>query len=215
MAYTAKDRLDEAALFLNDANRSQYKYSVLLPFLKIALQEAEDLFIANSVAFVMKESAVITVAAGATTLVLPADFLLPIKLEERASGSTELPSDMMEKTWTPDEIQQTSLRYWKWDDGQVITFLGATSARDVGLQYYRSLTAVNVPDDVVSINHIKQYLSARAASLASFVIGENTTRAQALDDLAQIAMRRAIGIATKRNQGRPVRRRPFGTSRRA
>lgn len=215
-SYTAKDRLDEAALFMNDANRSHYKYSVMMPFLKIALQELEDIFIANGVSYVLRESPTpIVVAAGVTTLVVPSDFLLPIKMEERASGSAEQYAELIEKNWTPEEVPTDRLRYWTWDNGQVISFLGATTARDVNLYYYRALTATVVPDDVVAINHVKQYLSGRSASLAAFIIGENTTRAQALDDLAQVALGRALNIATKKNQGKPVRRKPFGTSRRA
>lgn len=214
--YTAKDRLDEAAVFLNDPNKTNYTYSVLMPFLKIALQEAEDIFIANGMPFVLKEVATpIQVAANVITLPLPSDFLLPIKIEERASGSTDNFIELTEKVWLPDETPTSELRYWTWDNGQVISFLGANTAREVSLFYYRSLTAINVPDDVVSINHIKQYLSGRSASLAAFVIGENTSRAQALDSLAGVALERAVNIATKRRQNKPVRRRPFGTARRS
>lgn len=214
-SYTAKDRLDEAALFLNDPNRTQYTYSVLLPFLKIALQELEDIFIANGVSFVLKESAVIPVLANALTLTLPSDFLLPIKLEERATGSSDTFKELLEKEFTPEDVPADELKYWTWDNGQIISFLGATTNRDVNLYYYRALAVVNVPDDAVSINHVKQYLSGRSASIAAFVIGENTTRAQVLDALAQTALDRALAIATKRNQGKPVRRKPYGTSRRA
>jgi hypothetical protein len=215
MAYTAKDRLDEAAVLLNDANKTLYNFNVLLPFLKIALQELEDTFVANSVKFILKRSAVISVAANAVTLVLPDDFLLPISLEERAVGETDDNFiDMTEQVWIPSELPIDTLRYWTWADGQVINLLGANTPREVRVKYYRVLSAINVPDDAITINHVKQFLSGRSASIAAFVIGENTTRAQSLDGFAQKSLDRALAIAAKKGQARPVRRKPYGTHRR-
>jgi len=214
-SYTAKDRLDEAAIFLNDANQTMFTFSVLLPFLKIAMQELEDIFVANGVNYVLKKTTTLNVGIGSVQIFPPTDFLTPILLMERPAGATiDQDTDMVEKSWSPSEKPTDSLRYWMWQNGETLSLLGATTSRDVTIKYFRSLSTMEVPEDSIAITHVKQYLSGRVASLAAFVIGENTTRAAALDDLAQSALNRALAISARRGQSRPVRRIPFGTNRR-
>lgn len=213
--YTAQDRLDESAVFLNDANKTMFTFDVLLPFLKITMQELEDVFVANSVNYSLKKSAVIPIGIGVTVVPVPDDFLLPILLQERPMGGTDDQFvDMVEKSWSPSEKPIDALRYWVWQNGQELSLLGATTSREVCLKYYRSINPVSNMTDSIGVTHVKQYISGHVASLAAFVIGENVTRAQALDDLAQTALNRALSISARRGQSRPVRRIPFGTNRR-
>jgi hypothetical protein len=209
VGYTAGNIMDSAALWLNDVNKTKFTYVVLTPFLKEAYQELEDIFVLNSIQYSFKRGAPIAVAIGATTLTLPADFSLPISLQERASGATTQPFPMTEKEVIPVGLPPVeALNIFSWN-GQIISFPAASTTREVFLDYWRTLPAIVDQATNIDISHVKTYLSGRTASMASFVIDENMERASALDGMAQVALGRALGIETKKKQNQPVRRRPF------
>lgn len=69
------------------------------------------------------------------SLILPKDLLMPIRLWERLSDTTDTFVDMYEAVdGLPSAWQNDRLVYWEWR-GDRINFLGATTERDIRIRY--------------------------------------------------------------------------------
>jgi hypothetical protein len=150
---------------------------------------------------------VITVTAGTTELAdggqLPGDLLYPINLYELINSEYV---KMIETSWEPFEDQTDRLRYWNWREDS-IKLLGATSDRDVKIRYMKGLPSLTGPTSSILILNSLTFLAARTGAIAALVIGENPTRAGALDDDAKTAWEDLKMTQVKQRQSRPVRRR--------
>ncbi len=208
MALLASDVMDEAAaVYLNDAAKARWTYTILLPYLKSALGELQAELESNDLPPLYEIATIITVLAGATEVTLPADFVFPMYLEERAVGETRF-QPMEELSWEPDDDQDSKLNNWVFREGK-IQLLGATTTREVRLRYLRSLSSVVASNSVIEVPNAKQFLAAQTASLASTFGGMATARGTTAGDKAQYFKRLLIGALTKRLQDRPVRRRRY------
>lgn len=172
---------------LNDVSRNLYTNAIQLPYLKMANENLEQLLLKYGVSIQFKKSAAITVASStvATTLTLPSDFLLPLRLWERASGSTNEDDyvEIFEKDWEEDTAPSNTLNQWAFRNN-TINFIGCTVAREVKLYYDRmilAITSANSPEE----NYLfKPYLSAKTAEYCARYIGMNKEMADEIFEKA-------------------------------
>jgi hypothetical protein len=221
MTLLAGDIYSEARIFLNDASGTLYTDTVILPFMKRARDELMMILAQNEAGLVQEISSPIAITAGVLSVPMPApaagrsggfevtDILVPTKVVERAQGaSNDLFLEMEEKSWEPDEIKSTTLRYWVWR-GDGIQLLGATTNREVKIYYTRIIIPIITSFATIEPQLAKCYLSARLASMLAGFLGENLPRAKLLNDEANIWLRKLLAITTKNRQGLPARRRPY------
>jgi hypothetical protein len=212
---TAGDIITQAVALLNDTAQNLYTNSAVLPYVIKANEDLEKKLIIYGAPQQRKKTTVSTVAALATTLTLPSDFLLPIRLFERAAGATSADWILMkEKDWEQESaIQTNTLVQWAFRDN-AINFIGATVARDVLLEYERALAVITSSSSLEDFTLSKGYLSARTAELCARYIGMNSAMANEIAgrDVAQ-AEDELMRVLVLNQQGLPQRRRRFGTGR--
>lgn len=207
----ASEVMDEAAVWLNDASRTTYNYTVLFPLLASAWDVMQRRFELNSIPIILVETpldSLIDVAIGDTELTVPSDFIRPIHLKEKLYGSTDLFVTMVERQWLPNDIATETLRYWYWT-GDTLKVLGATTRREVLLHYVGSMYKPIGQNSPIVKPEAKTFLSKKTAALAAGYLGSNPTRAQALESEAEQALNELIRTEVKNKQGLPVRRQPF------
>lgn len=199
---------------LNDVEGQLYTNAVLLPFVNLAYGEAQKELNVNSSGTVKEVTGVITVVAGDTEITIDdiADMILPLELRERAVGETVF-VDMDKKMWEENAEQVDILQNWVWRENE-IKLLGALTDRQVSVRYIKGLPELLNDTSPIFILSSLEFLSYRTAGLASRFIGGNGGRADALDTMAMMLLPKIVAIEIKNNQGMPVRRRPFGYSRR-
>jgi hypothetical protein len=215
--------MDKAAALQNDPLKTQYTYTKQLPFLNMALGELEEIFEQNEIPVTTERSVIITVPAGTTVIgfapvppialtpYLPDNLIEILRLWERTGSG--IPYTPVTKTDTLDmentPTNQFNIYVW---ESQEIRLLAASVAIELKLEYIKSLfvpfTDVAGAEEVAIIN-AKSFLQFRTGGLLAEFLGENTTRANALNSNASLAIDRATGIPTKGKQDMMTRRRPF------
>lgn len=209
----AQDILDEARnVYLNDPNAGRYTNAILLPYLRTANNSMETELEENDCQCKNQESAVIPVLANETELrPLPADYVWPISLMERALGSSDRFEPMVQAPWTPNTVVADRLKSWisRLDR---IYFLGANQDREVKLFYQRLFSPVNAANDSV-YGYGRQFLSAAVAALAHEFISQNETLAGRCREVADGNLAQIVNIQTKKRQAMPVRRIPYSPQR--
>ena len=199
--------LSARGVYLNDPAGVRLSDAKLIPALKIAQGMLETALEENSVQCKNKEHGPIKIVAGATNLPLPADFVWPVKLEERIADSSDLYVPMAQRRWVPQEVQGDTLKYWIWNNDK-IQFLGATTDRDVKLYYQGLFPALNVTTDGV-YNYASEYYAAKLAWFVHTFIEQSPTLAVECNAIAESHLDQIIRIMVKKGQSMPVRRRPF------
>jgi hypothetical protein len=206
---SAGDVMDQAAAILNDVPKNMYTYAVQLPYVKKANEALEQLLMVYGVSQQRVKSASISVAAGALTLTLPSDFLLPIKLYERAQGATNndwVP--MGEADWEPNPPQTNTLVIWAFRNN-AINFVGSTDNREVLLEYERALAIITTQSSQEDSYLFKPYLAAKTAEYCVRYVGMNKVMAdeirdnecfRAEDNLSHILVGNAQGVRHRRAQ---------------
>jgi hypothetical protein len=215
MSFTAQLVMDKSAALLNDAALTLYTYTIQLPYLKLVLGELEKKLILEGVKAQLKKSALIAVAANATSITLPADFFLPISIVERPSDSTShndwIP--MVEKRILRDRVASSTLGEWAFNNG-LINVIGATVARSAKIDYWSYLSTKETTvqgTTISSVDGVEQWMAYRNASLmAKYIGGEPAAmRAADLQNDADVEWDNFSSIITRNNQGIRTRRRPF------
>lgn len=172
----ASEVMDRAAALLNDTSRSLYTNAVQLPYLQKANEYLEQVLLTYGIVVQRKKSTAISVTALSQTLTLPSDFLLPIKLSERAVGETDADwIPMIEDNWT-HFVQSTTLTVWTFENN-AINLAGATVAREVLLEYERSLATITVANSPIDTYLFKNFLASKTAEYCARYIGMNSTLA--------------------------------------
>lgn len=180
MSSTATEIYNQSRALLNDTGAQIMTNAVLLPYLQKAHLELVQKLQLNGAQVLSEQSAVIEVTALATTLTLPADFLRPIELWERADNSGAEFEPMFELEWEADSVQPTDkLLYWAFREQQ-IQFLGATVNREVRLRYTKALPTITGDSSPSTVTNGITFLAARTAELAARYISKNYQLADSL-----------------------------------
>jgi hypothetical protein len=221
---TAANVMDKSASLMNDTAKTVYTYAAQIPYLNMALKELEEHFQLNNISVTNQSVANITIEVD-TTEVTPEDGvgsgstphypndLVEIQgIYERLSGTTDPWIPLIKKEFLPhaiDDIPTDSLQYWIWEN-QCIRFIGATSIREIKLDYIRTIfPEVQNSAAMLGVMNAGSFLWYRTAGLCTQFIGENQGRATELNNFAVLALDRVTGIGTKSKQAITTRRRPF------
>jgi len=209
MATTAAAAITLAQSLLHDSAGISYTTAKLLPLLAKAYRELQVKLTKAGISTAREASTSQTVLANVVALTdgagLPNNFLYPVELKERGNTSEQW-STMTEYNWEPDFERATTLRYYSFREEQ-IHFVGATTDRLLYMKYWKSLTPITADTTPLEIADSDIYLASRTAAIAALVLGENPTRATALNQDAQLLWEDLKGIRVKGRQSMPVRRR--------
>jgi hypothetical protein len=211
---------------LNDAAGNLFTDAVLLPYVNVGYRKTQRalanvgsgtflsddaLLVVTAIAEVDASAQVSITDATAPPNQLPPDLLVPVKLWERASGSTDEfveMTDMTDHDGLPSQEQSLTLDYWEWRaDG--LYFLGATQDTQIRLRYQKSYPDLVDATSPVLIRQAQEALAYAAAAMAGAARGApqaarwDAAAADALDDL--------VVRATQREQQSGRRRRPFSS----
>lgn len=219
MILLASEVMDLAAASLNDVNRTVYSYEIQIPYLKLALQELQEVYELNSLAVTEQTSAEILVAAGDTTIEfdvtsgprLPDNLIEPQRLWERAVDFNPW-TPMTRKEFLPHELEGTRtnmLIYWVWQKN-IIKFLESNADNQVKIDYVGSLFPKYVSENtIIPVINAQNYLAYKTASLITELIERDAAKAGSLNTKADLSLDRISGITIKSKQQIVARRRPF------
>ena len=221
---TAANVMDKSASLMNDTLKTTYTYTEQMPYLNMALSELEEHFQLNNIPVTDQTSAPIIVPIGTKSINAfdgvgegpapnyPQDLIEIQGLYERLSGTTNPFTPLGKRDYLPhavDDLPTDSLQYWVWQD-QRIKFVGALSAREVKIDYIKTLfPEVTNQAAILGVMSSKSFLQYRTAALCTQFIGENAERAGELNNFAILALDRVTGIGIKAKQSITTRRKPF------
>lgn len=212
--------IDMAASLMNDTAQTVYTDAACLPYLNMALAQLQEEMEMNNIPNTNETSALINLVAGTaavgflTTPPLPVGLIEIQRLWESPEGQNQwIP--MTRKDFLPHYLQDVrtpQFIFWAWI-GEQIRLLPANQDNDIKLDYVGRLYALPIAigainTDLPVINSLS-YLGYKTAALCAMFIGENPTRAAALEGEAYVALSRTLGISNKGRQAITTRRRPF------
>lgn len=139
---------------------------------------------------------------------LPADFLWPWELWERAKGSTEEFVMMAMRSPLPQRTTRTqSLDYWEFRGSDIIT-PGATRANEVRMRYEKTLPRLTSAADELRIKDAVDCLAFRTCAMVARARGVRLLAGDMnADALAEV--RSLVNRAIRPQQRVPVRRLPY------
>lgn len=162
------EALATARTWLNDDAGTNWTDGSLIPKAQEAHRELQvKLWNVGSPA-VRKQSAEITITAGATTVAsAPADILTPFKIQEYAASAETLANatDMTEVFFLPNKAVGSKLDYWAWKE-EAIALLGASVDRKIVIYYRKKITIPVLTTDQIGILFGELYIGARTAAMA-------------------------------------------------
>lgn len=223
---TAAQVMNKAASLMNDTAKTTYTFAAQLPYLNMAFDELQEAFELNNIP-VTNQTATptpITIPVG-TTVIGPVDGvgatappnyptdLVEIQgLYERLAGSNDPFVPIHQREFLPhalDNIPTEALQYWIFQDQQ-IKFIGATTPREVKIDYIKAIFQNDLnQSSIIGVINARSFLYYRTAALCTQFIASNKTRADELNNFAQLAIDRVVGIGVKGKQSIMTRRRPF------
>lgn len=212
------DIVTRVQALVNDSPAAVYTLAVQLPYINMAQDEVAAALRNHGVAFTKFRGSVLSVPAGTTSLyigstpTLPANFVEPITMWERPSGGQEQDFyPMFGPSALPNYGQNQTLTYWDFyqdlTNGPTILTLGATTTREVRLDYYGDLTSFASSSDRLLIYGAQNVLAYRTASLICASRGDNEG-AQAFNTVYEKNLGTLCSEQVKEGQARPGRRLP-------
>lgn len=220
---TPTEIIQMSASLQNDTQQSVYHNEACRPYLNMALGILQEEFELNDIPVTYETSAVIPVGVGVTLIafegtnpLLPSN-LIEIKALWESDSGQDIWSPMDRRSFLPkglDNIQVSKFGVWAWVNN-AIQLPNSLQANDLKLDYIKSIFPPEITDNMmdtdlgIKFKNCKTYLGFMTAALCSMFIGENETRAEALQSEANGALLRSMGISTKAKQSIPFRRRPF------
>lgn len=169
---------------LNDLDVQEYSDSFLVTYVGMAQSQLDGYLRSKGIERYRLEANV-TVPAGITVLnltttpPLPADFVQPVVLHERRSGSTradEWVGMVQVRTDLPNLPTSERLGVWSWQGGS-IRFLGATTDRQVQIDYLNVPAEVALPTDVLPMVDSAEALAYLTASIVCSAKGADAAAA--------------------------------------
>jgi|SRR5215203_3717982 len=215
----ASEVMDLAAAALNDIDKTVYDYDTQIPYLKMALQELQEIFELNSLPVTEQSSAAIPLAAEASVLEfntlgpsrLPDNLIEPQKLWERPTGTYPW-LEMFRKDYIPASMLGTLtslLTYWVWQNNKLV-FIPSSADNDVRIDYIGSLFPKYLQEEtILPVQNSIGYLAYKTAELISDMVEHNQERAASNAGRANLSLDRISGITIKGKQQILARRRPF------
>lgn len=216
MSVTAGDVMDGAAVLLSDPNKVTFGYAYQLPSLKLAWTELQEALVANGLSEVEETtSTVYDIAINTKEWTSgPTDLLAPIKLWERPDGGTAADFvPMEERIPDPSEPQVAELEVWYFSEG-IIKFRGATTIREVQVQYQRELITISSEATVLTVPNVKSFLTYKTAEIICLSRG-NKQRYAELQKLSTFFMDQVLSSKVRDGQEKPARQKRYGFSRRS
>ena len=207
---TVKDALDIARSMLNDDVMLVWGDMTLMPKFKQAHVEMESKLILNGIFVAHEATASLVVPRGAMDLGInqPPDMVIPLKMKEYAAGeSAERALIMVQKDFLPTDVPAESLRVWCWRE-EKISFIGATTDRQVLLYYNKRLTCPALVSDPLPVITSEAYLGPKIAALACLSVG-NMDGGQMWAGLAEENLSKLVRTQVKSQQTLPSRKLPF------
>ena len=206
----------------NDSKRRYYSDENILPYFNMVLDDLQEIYQENDIPVIEETSTTIPINAGLTTIsfggvpALPSD-LVEIKELWESIRSLNQWTPMTKQEYLPhymEGVQFSQFLVWSWVNNQVNLF-PSNQNNDIKMDYIRKV--FNTPILINQVNtdlgakfiNIVSYLRNRTAAYCSMFIGENETRAKALNDLAEDALHRTLQIPIKGKQSIMTLRRPY------
>lgn len=171
-----------AKVWLNDAAQALWTDAVLLPCVAQAALEFEQHCRVNEISIEVRVGITINVAIGDTSLSqLPVDIIEPISLKERAQGSSDSWSNNISEVQDidPNATLYQSINQWAFRNS-LIYINPPLTIREVRLFYIGSLTAITATGSTIDLTSSKSFLAVRAAQIAAKNLGQNPTKAMAM-----------------------------------
>lgn len=216
----ASEVMDLAAAALNDVDKTTYDYDTQIPYLKLALQELQEVFELNSLAVTEQSSGTpIPVPAGVTEIEfdatgatrLPDNMIEPQRLWERIADTNPW-SPMVRREFLPHELSSIAANmftYWVWQQNKII-LLASNGDNEIKIDYVGSLFPKYVREEtIIPVQNGLGYLAYKTAELISDMVEHNQARAQSNGGRAIASLDRISGITIKSKQQIMARRRPF------
>lgn len=211
---------------MNDQADAVFHDEIILPYFNMTLQELQEEFELNNIPVTNVTSALINVPTGTDTIgfppasplpntpYLPADLIEIQELWESQEGLSQW-VPMRRLDFLPHDAEVASpistFMIWAWM-GQEIKLIAANRDNDLKLDYIKSvftpITEDTLEDDLDVLN-VDTFLQYRTSALCAMFIGENPERASVMNEQAEIAKSRLIGISNKGEQMVFTRRLPF------
>jgi len=220
-AVTAGQIMDRVANLLNDPNKTDYTYTVMTPYLNMAIEELSELMEeSNNSPSNMTTSSPILVPVGKNIITNSEDITNPSypddlteiqEVGERAAGSADPFFPLGRREFLQSFPPNQSLLFWIWENQQIkFNPNGALSPREIQLRYVRQgVPYVANENATITMMNSRSYLSYKTAAFCALFIGENESRAQVLEDQANKAIDRITAISNKGRQQIMTRHRPF------
>lgn len=209
---------------LNDAQGNLFTDAVLLPYANSAYRKVQRAigniggggFIQDDVLLVVtavtQTDTSLQVAitdATAPPNQLPTDLLVPLKIWERVSGSSDDFVEMVDLSQhggLPSRAQGQTLSVWEWRaDG--VYFLGAMQDTQIRLRYLKAYPDLGDATSPVLVRNAQEAIAYATAALAGWSRG--SPLAGKWDEAASDAIEDLVAAAVRREQHSARRRRPF------
>lgn len=209
---------------LNDAAGNLFTDGVLLPYATSAYRKvqralanvqsgtflSDDVLLVVSAVTAVDSSVQVSITdATAPPNQLPTDLLVPLKLWERANGSSDDFVEMTDLTnhgGLPSQPQGLNLQYWEWRaDG--LYFLGATQDTQIRLRYQKAYPDFADATSPVLVRNAQEAIAYFTAAMASAARG--APQAARWDEAGADALEDLLVRATQREQHSGRRRRPY------
>jgi len=209
---------------LNDAQGNLFTDAVLLPYANSAYRKTQRAlgnvgaggFIQDDALLVvpavtqMDTSLQVSITdATAPPNQLPTDLLVPVKIWERANGSSDDFVEMVDLSQhggLPSRAQGLTLSVWEWrTDG--VYFLGATQDTQIRLRYLKAYPDFTDATSPVLVRNAREAIAYATAALAGWARG--SPLAEKWDEAASDALEDLVAAAVRREQQSARRRRPF------
>lgn len=219
---TAGTVMDASASLMNDTAKTIYTYVAQVPYLRLAMNELQEIFQLNNISSSQLVSSVISIPVGTTQIIfngigvpkLPDDLIEPQQLWERNAGIDPY-VPMTKKDYLPHYLEGIVISRFIWYiwENQAIKFLPSNAVNEIKIDYIKELfTQVVDSLSLINIINARTFLEYRTAALCAEFIERNESSAQALNMYASLALDRATGIGIKGKQAIMTRRRPFRSS---
>jgi hypothetical protein len=211
---------------LNDSQGNLFTDTLLLPYLNSAYRKVQRAignvgaggFIQDDVLLVVAAVAqqdpslqVSITDATAPPNQLPTDLLVPLKIWECPSGSSDDFAEMVDLTrhgGLPSRDQDVNLSVWEWRaDG--LWFVGATQDTQIRLRYLKAYPDFTDSTSPVLVRNAQEALAYATAALAGWARG--SPLAEKWDDAATDAIEDLVNAAVRREQQSQRRRRPYSS----